>query len=256
MHNLARFTYLLYQLTLRDLKARYKQTFLGALWVFGRPLIELGVYAVVFGAFLRAPTNGIPYPLFAFSGVVLWGYVAGGLSRGTRSVGAHAALVAHTPFPKATLPLAAQGGALFDTLIAGGLLGVYLIIRGGAPSVAALWIVPILLLLVAIVTGLTLICCTLDVFYHDFGYLVDVAVRVWLLLTPVAYASSVVPAQYRVLYEFNPLVALFEGARTALLTGRGPDPAGLVYPLVIGIGLLAVGALLFRYAEPYFAESV
>ena len=118
MHNLARFAYLLYQLTLRDLKARYKQTFLGVLWVFGRPLIELGVYAVVFGAFLRAPTGGVPYPLFAFTGVVLWSYVAGGLSRGTRSISSHAGLVAHTPFPKLTLPLATQGGALFDTLLA------------------------------------------------------------------------------------------------------------------------------------------
>ena len=256
MHNLARFGYLLYQLTLRDLKARYKQTFLGVLWVFGRPLIELGVYAVVFGAFLRAPTNGVPYPLFAFTGVVLWSYVAGGLSRGTRSVGAHAALVAHTPFPKATLPLAAQGGALFDTLLAAALLGVLLVVRGGAPSLAALWVVPILVLLIAIVTGLTLICCTLNVFYHDFGYLVDVGVRVWLLLTPVAYAASVVPAQYRVLYDFNPLVALFEGARSALLSGAAPDPTRLVYPLVVGVGLVAVGAVLFRYAEPFFAESV
>jgi lipopolysaccharide transport system permease protein len=256
VHKLARFAYLLYQLTLRDLKARYKQTFLGVLWVFGRPLVELGVYAVVFGAFLRAPTNGIPYPLFAFSGVVLWGYVAGGLSRGTRSVGAHAALVAQTPFPKATLPLAAQGGALFDTLLAGALLAGFLVLRGAAPSLAALWLVPIVLLLVAIVTGLTLICCTLNVFYHDFGYLVDVGVRVWLLLTPVAYASSVVPERYRVLYQFNPLVTLFEGARSALLTGRGPDPAGLVYPLAVGVGLVGVGAVLFRYAEPFFAESV
>ncbi len=256
MHNLARFAYLLYQLTLRDLKARYKQTFLGVLWVFGRPLVELGVFALVFGALLRAPTNGIPYPLFALSGVVLWGYVAGGLSRGTRSVGAHAALVAQMPFPRATLPLAAQGGALFDTLLAGALLGAFLVVRGGVPSAAALWIVPILLLLVVIVTGLTLICCTLNVFYHDFGYLVDVGLRVWLLLTPVAYASSVVPARYRALYAVNPLVVLFEGARDALLTGRAPEPVGLLYPLAVGVGLVVVGAVLFRYAEPFFAESV
>lgn len=256
MHNLARFGYLLYQLTLRDLKARYKQTFLGVLWVFGRPLVELGVFALVFGSFLRAPTNGIPYPLFALSGVVLWGYVAGGLSRGTRSVGAHAGLVAQLPFPRATLPLAAQGGALFDTLLAGALLGVFLVVRGGTPSLAALWIVPILLLLVVIVTGLTFICCTLNVFYHDFGYLVDVGLRVWLLLTPVAYASSVVPARYQGVYALNPLVALFEGARTALLSGRAPDSAAFLYPLGVGVALLAAGAALFRYAEPFFAESV
>ncbi len=150
-----RFAYLLYQLTLRDLKARYKQTFLGMLWVFGRPLIELGVYALVFGAFLRAPTSGVPYPLFAFTGVVLWSYVAGGLSRGTRCISSHAGLVAHTPFPKLALPLATEGGALFDTLLAGVLLAGYIAYHDRALSLAALWLVPVGLLLVAIVTGRT-----------------------------------------------------------------------------------------------------
>ncbi|HEU5261107.1 MAG TPA: ABC transporter permease [Gemmatimonadales bacterium] len=256
MHNLARFTYLLYQLTLRDLKARYKQTFLGALWVFGRPLIELGVFAVVFGAFFRAPSDGVPYPLFALSGVVLWSLVAGGLSRGTRSITAHAELVAQTPFPKATIPLAALGGAVFDGVLASALLGGLLIYDGRALALAALWVVPIAGLLVVIVAGLTLICCTLNVFYHDFGYLVDVGIRVWLLLTPVAYASSVVPDRYRVLYDLNPLVALFEGARSALLAGRAPELATLGYPLAVGGALLVIGAVLFRHAEPFFAESV
>ncbi len=256
MHKLSRFLYLLYQLTLRDLKARYKQTFLGALWVFGRPLVELGVYAVVFGAFLRAPSDGVPYPLFAYSGVVLWSYVAGGLPRGARSITAHAGLVAHMPFPKATIPLAALGGALFDTLLAGALLGLLLAYEGRGVTVYALWIVPIGLLLLAVVTGLTLICSALNVFYRDFAYIVDVGVRVWLLLTPVAYASSVVPARYHELYQLNPLVSVFQGARAALLTGRAPDLASLVYPAVAGVVLLAGGALLFRYAEPFFAESV
>lgn len=256
MHDFARFTYLLYQLTLRDLKARYKQTFLGALWVFGRPLVELGVYAVVFGTFLRAPTNGAPYPLFAFTGVVFWSYVAGGLSRGTRSISSHAGLVAHTPFPKLTLPLATQGGALLDTMLAAALLAGFIAYHGGRLSLVVLWLVPIALIAVAIVTGLTLICCTLNTFYYDFGYLVDVAVRVWLLLTPVAYASSVVPERYRTLYAINPLVALFDGARGALLAGRAPDPGSLFYPLAVGVTLLAAGTLLFRYAEPFFAESV
>lgn len=256
MQTPGRFAYLLYQLTLRDLKARYKQTFLGALWVFGRPLIELGVFAVVFGAFFRAPSDGAPYPLFALSGVVLWSLVSGGLSRGTRSITAHAGLVAQTPFPRATVPLAALAGALFDALLAGVMLAGLLIFQGPAPTLAALWIVPISVVLLIIVAGLTLIACTLNVFYHDFGYLVDVGLRVWLLLTPVAYASSVVPDRYRAAYDLNPLVALFDGARSALLAGRAPDPATFGYPLAVAVAVLLVGAALFHYAEPFFAESV
>lgn len=250
------FIHLLYQLTLRDLKARYKQTIVGALWGFGRPLVELGVYAAVFGVVLKVPSGGIPYPLFAFSGVVLWTFVAGGLPRATRSITAHAALVSRTPFPKATIPLAALGAALIDALLAGLLLGAALLYYGAPVSLHALWIVPIGLVLLAIVTGLTLICSSLNVFFHDFGHLVDLGTRVWLLVTPVAYAASAVPERYRTLYDLNPLVGVFEGSRAALVGSRAPDIAALGYAAAVGAVLLVVGFLLFRRTEPFFAESV
>jgi len=254
--SLSRFRDLLYQLILRDLKSRYKQTFFGALWVFGRPLVELGAFVLVFGAFLHAPSDGLPYPLFAFSGVVLWSFVSGALSRGARSVMGERGLVAHAPFPKATLPLAAIFGASIDSLLAAVMLGVVMVMQHAIPSSDAWLLLPVLVILTTMVTGLVLIAAALNVFYRDVGQLVDLGVRVWLLLTPVAYARSVVPDQFRALYGLNPLVPLFDFARAALL-GRGTlDPASLWYPLGAAVILIAAGIVLFRATEPYFAESV
>ena len=256
MTSLSRFRDLLTQLILRDLKSRYKQTFFGALWVFGRPLVELGVYVLVFGAFLRAPSDGVPYPLFAFSGVVLWSFVSGAISRGARSVQGESGLVAHAPFPKATLPIAAIIGALIDSLLAASMLVLLLVVQRVAPSPDAWVLLPILAILGIMVTGIVLLTSALNVFYRDVGHLVDVAMRVWLLLTPVAYARSVVPAQFRTFHNLNPLVALFDMARAALLGTGAMHPSTLWYPTAVGLVLLAIGVLVFRVTEPYFAESV
>lgn len=255
--SLSRFRDLLIQLILRDLKSRYKQTFFGALWVFGRPLVELGVYVLVFGVFLNAPSDpGVPYPLFAFSGVVLWSFVSGATSRGTRSVMSEGGLVAHAPFPKATLPAAAIVGALIDSLLAGVMLAGLMVVQQAAPAPTAWMLLPAFLVLAVLVTGLVLIACALNVFYRDVSHLLDVGLRVWLLLTPITYARSAVPDRFAALYNLNPLVGLFDFARTALLGSATPDVSTLLYPLAVGVSLLFAGVLVFRTAEPYFAESV
>lgn len=254
--NLSRFRDLLYQLILRDLKSRYKQTFFGALWVFGRPLFELGAYILVFGAFLHAPSDGVPYPLFAFSGVVLWSFIAGAISRGSRAVMSEGGLVAHAPFPKATLPLAAIVGALIDSLLAAVMLALLLIVQHVTPSPSAWLLIPVFVILGILATGIVLIASALNVFYRDVSQLVDVGVRVWLLLTPVAYAKSVVPPQLKPLYALNPLVGVFDLSRAALLGTGSLDLSVLWYPLAVGLALLALGAWVFRKTEPYFAESV
>lgn len=256
MANLSRFRDLLYQLILRDLKSRYKQTFFGALWVFGRPLLELGAFILVFGAFLHAPSDGVPYPLFAFSGVVLWSFISGAMSRGSRAVMSEGGLVAHAPFPKATLPLAAIAGALIDSLLAAVMLALLMLVQHVAPSPSAWLLLPVLVILGILVTGVVLIACALNVFYRDISQLVDVGVRVWLLLTPVAYARSVVPPQFKTLYDLNPLVGVFDLSRAALLGTGSLDLSVLWYPLGAGVVLLLVGTWVFRTTEPYFAESV
>jgi lipopolysaccharide transport system permease protein len=249
-------THLLYQFTLRDLKARYKQTFLGPVWVVARPVVELGVYVVVFGVFLRAPSDGVPYGLFAYSGIVVWTFVAGSLSRGVRSITAHAGLVSQSPLPSVVIPLSVMAGAAIDALLAALLLAVWLAARGALPGLGLLAIVPTAIVLAAIVGGLTLIVAALSVFYRDVAHLVDAGVRIWFLVTPVAYAPSIVPAAYRAWYALNPLVPLFSAMRRAVFGGATPTLAELSYPAMVGAGLLLAGTLVFWATRPWFAESV
>jgi lipopolysaccharide transport system permease protein len=248
--------YLVLQLVLRDFRSRYKQTFFGALWIAGRPLLELGVFALVFGKFLRVPTNGVPYAVFAFSGIVLWSFFSGGVSRITRSVTAQGNLVANTPIPTIAIPLAALVSELIDTLLSAGVLAVFYFAGGGTVTWTAGWLLPLALILALLVIGLGLLGAALHVFYRDVGHAIDLILRVLLLLTPVAYSRAVVPPAYHWLYNANPLVALFESARGALVQGTPPDPASLLYPLAVGLGAVLAGTVVFRRTAPLFAETV
>ena len=247
---------LVLQLVLRDFRSRYKQTFFGGLWIVGRPLLELGVFTIVFGTILRVPTGGVPYPVFAFSGIVLWSFFSGGLSRATRSITAASNLVASAPIPAIAIPLAALVAALIDTLLSALVLGIFYLYGGGTITWSALWLLPIGLILALLVSGASLLGAALHVFYRDVGHLVDLALRVLLLLTPVAYARDTVPPKLRALYDLNPLVALFEGARTALLNRTAPDLVSLLYPVAVALLVLVAGVLVFRRTTPLFAESV
>lgn len=248
--------YLVLQLVLRDFRSRYKQTFFGALWIVGRPLLELGVFSLVFGTFLQVPTNGVPYAVFAFSGIVLWSFFSGGISRATRSVTAQGGLVASAPMPAIAIPLAALASASIDTLLAAVVLAGFYVAGGGTIAWAALWLFPIVGILALLVIGLGLLGAALHVFFRDVGQLVDVVLRVLLLLTPVAYARTLVPDGYRWLYDVNPLVVLFESARTALTHAAAPNPVSLLYPLAVALVTVLVGAVVFRRTAPLFAETV
>jgi len=256
MYAARRIAHLWHQLLLRDLRARYKQTLLGGLWGLGQPLAELVVYSVVFGSLLRAPSDDVPYPLFAYVGVVLWAFVSGSMTRATTSITGHSGLVSSIPFPKVAVPLAAVGAALFDALLSAILLAVALVYYGAPLTMHAVWLLPIALLLVGFVTGIALMLSALNVFYRDVQHLVGLGVRLWLFLTPVVYATSAVPERYRRLYELNPLVGVFEAVRAVLIQGRPPDWGALAYPTAVTALLLLTATALFRRAEPYFAETV
>jgi lipopolysaccharide transport system permease protein len=248
--------YLVLQLVLRDFRSRYKQTFLGPLWILGRPIVELGVFALVFGTFLRVPTGGVPYAVFAFSGIVLWTFFSGGIARITRSITAQGGLIANAPIPAIAIPLAALTSALIDTLLSAVILAVFYFAGGGTVTWTAWWLLPIALVLALLVSGVGLLGAAAHVFYRDVGSVIDLILRVLLLLTPVAYSRTIVPPGYHWLYDANPLVALFEGARAALVAGIAPDPVSLLYPLAVALAAVLAGTLVFRRTAPLFAETV
>jgi lipopolysaccharide transport system permease protein len=142
-------------------------------------------------------------------------------------------------------------------LVVAGLLMVGLMAWYKVPvTLAALSVLPILVILVVFVTGVTVLGAALHVFYHDLGYAADLGLRLWQLATPIAYASSAIPARWQPVYQLNPLAPLFDEARDALIRGQVPPPAELLYPAVAGLACLALGLVIFRATEPFFAESV
>jgi lipopolysaccharide transport system permease protein len=237
---------LLFMLTVRDLKLRYKQTALGVLWVILQPLITSGIFAVVFGRFARLPSDDSPYFLFVFTGMLGWTLFAGALQRAGNSVVGNATLVGKVYFPRSVLPIAAVMGVLLDFVF---LLALNLLLLLGVnwPLTWNLLALPVLLLVTLVIAlGLGLLVSGLGAYYRDFLHLLPFFLQVLFYASPVVYSLDLIPEPFTFLYSLNPLVGVVQTFRWALL-GTGEFPWMLfLSSVVIGIALFIVGALVFN----------
>ena len=247
---------LLYFLTWREVKVRYKQTAIGAAWAVLQPLLTMLVFTLVFGRLIRVPSDGIPYPVFAYTALVPWNFFASALSRASNSLVADAPLLSKIYFPRLLLPLAAVASAVLDFAMAFVLLVVMIAWYGLAPGLPVLLLPVFALLAILTALGCGLWLSALNVKYRDVAYVVPFLLQVWLFLTPVAYPSSLVPAQWRQLVGLNPMAGVVEGFRWALLGSAHAPGAMLVISAVIVTILLVAGALYFRRVEHEFADVV
>lgn len=247
---------LLYFLIWRDIKVRYKQTVLGASWAVLQPFLLMVVFSIFFGRLAKVPSDGLPYPLFSFAALLPWQLFARALTESGNSLVANQRLITKVYFPRLVIPLAAVLAGLVDFGIAFVILLAMMFYYGIIPGLAALTL-PFFILL-AITTSLTLglWLSALNVQYRDVRHTIPFLVQFWLFATPIAYPSSLVPGQWRLLYGLNPMVGVVEGFRWALL-GR----VVVVGPLVIlsagVVCLLLIGGLFyFRKMERTFADVV
>jgi lipopolysaccharide transport system permease protein len=214
------------------------------------------VFSIFFGRLAKVPSDGIPYPIFAYCALLPWTFFAGSLERaGNRLVGS-ANLITKVYFPRLVVPLSATIAGLLDFAIAFVLLIAMMIFYGIMPT-SAMWALPVFLLLaVATALGVGLWLSALNVQYRDFRYTIPFLTQFWLFASPVAYPSSLVPEQWRVLYGLNPMAGVIEGFRWALLsTGSGPGPM-LAVSMLVTIVFLISGAYYFRRMEKTFADIV
>jgi lipopolysaccharide transport system permease protein len=214
------------------------------------------VFSIFFGRLAKVPSDGIPYPIFAYCALLPWTFFAGSLERaGNRLVGS-ANLITKVYFPRLVVPLSATIAGLLDFAIAFVLLIAMMIFYGIMPT-SAMWALPVFLLLaVATALGVGLWLSALNVQYRDFRYTIPFLTQFWLFASPVAYPSSLVPEQWRVLYGLNPMAGVIEGFRWALLsTGSGPGPK-LAVSMLVTIVFLISGAYYFRRMEKTFADIV
>jgi lipopolysaccharide transport system permease protein len=251
-----RYRELLYFLVWRDVKVRYKQTVLGAAWAIIQPLFTMLVFAVFFGRLAKIPSDGVPYPIFAYTALVPWTFFANAVGQASNSLVGSSNLITKVYFPRLVLPLASIFSGLVDFVFAFAVFVVLMLWYGISPSLQTLWLP--LFLMQAVVTSLAvaLWLAALNVEYRDVRYVVSFLIQFWLFATPVAYPSSLLSDPWRTLYGLNPMVGVVEGFRWALLDTR-PTP-GLMWAVsvVVSLGLLVGGAYYFRRLERTFADHV
>lgn len=247
---------LLYFLTWRDIKVRYKQTVLGAAWAVIQPLFMMLVFSLFFGKLAGVPSDGIPYPVFAFCGLLPWQLFANSLTQASNSLVGSQNLITKVYFPRLVVPISAVLGGVVDFAIAFVLLLAMMFYYGIVPGWQIVVLPGLVLLVVLASLGVGLWLSALNVQYRDVRYTISFLVQFWLFATPVAYPSSIVPEKWRVLYALNPMVGVVDGFRWALLGKPGSPGVPLLISMIVVVLLLIGGLYYFRRMEQQFADIV
>ena len=247
---------LLYFLVWRDVKVKYKQTALGVAWAVLQPLLATLVFSVFFGRLARMPSDGVPYPVFAYVALVPWQYFANALTESSNSLVASQNLIKKVYFPRLVIPMGSVIAGLVDFCFAFIVLIGMMFYYGITPS-ASIFLFPVFLLLAvctALAVGLWL--SALNVQFRDVRYTIPFLTQFWMFATPVVYPSSLVPAKWRVWYGLNPMAGVIDGFRYALL-GRAAKPGPMIWVSAAAVAVLLLGGLLyFRKMESTFADVV
>jgi lipopolysaccharide transport system permease protein len=246
---------LLYFLTWRDVKVRYKQTLMGVAWVVIQPLATMLIFTFVFNGIAHLDSGAMPYPLFAYSGLLLWTFFSGAVSAGTNSLISNTSLVTKVYFPRAFIPAAAVGAGLVD-LGVGSVLLAGLAVYYGVHVTWGLLLLPVFVALAAMLALATgMLASALTVKYRDLRHALPFLLQFWMFASPVIYSSGSVPARWRLLVAANPLAGVLEGFRASLV-GRDFDWPLMVVPFFAAPLLLALAFYVFRRLEDTFADVI
>jgi len=247
---------LLYFLTWRDIKVRYKQTVLGVAWAIIQPFFSMVVFSLFFGKLAKIPSDGIPYPVFNYAALVPWTFFANGLIQSSSSLVGNANLIKKVYFPRLVVPISSVLSGAVDFVLAFVVLLGMMLYFGIVPTWNVVWLPLLLLLALVTALGVGLWLTAMNVQFRDVRYAVPFLVQAWMFATPIVYPSSLLDEPWRTLYGINPMAGVIEGFRWALLgTETAPGPIILVSTLVTVV-LLVSGALYFRRMEKTFADVV
>lgn len=256
LNELWEFRELLYFLTWRDIKVRYKQTVLGAAWAIIQPVFTMIVFSLFFGKLAKIPSDGVPYPIFAYAALVPWTFFANALNQSSNSVVASANLVRKVYFPRLAIPISSVVSGVVDFTIAFAVLILMMLGYGIYPTANIVFLPFLLLLAFTTSLGVGLWLSALNAQFRDVRYVIPFLTQFWMFSTPIAYPSSLLDEKWRAIYGLNPMVGVVEGFRWALLgTDTAPGPMILVSALV-SFGLLVSGAFYFKRMERTFADVV
>jgi len=253
---LAAYRDLFYFLVIRDIKVRYKQTVLGGLWAIVQPLFMMIVFSLFFGNLAKLPSDGIPYPIFSYSALIAWTYFSSSISGSSSSVVSSSGLISKVYFPRLIAPLTPVLAFLLDFVIAFIILIGMMLYYHIYPTIMALFLPLLIILMMLTATGVGMIFASLSAKYRDIAYTIPFVVQFWMFASPVVYPVSMLPAKYHLIYAINPMTGVIEGFRSALLGTVAFPSQLLLVSASVSLILFFIGALYFRHTERYFADVI
>jgi lipopolysaccharide transport system permease protein len=247
---------LLWMWTLREIRVRYKQSVVGGLWAILQPLALMIVFTVVFSLLVKVPTDGIPYPIFSYAGLLPWMFFSTSVGFAVPSLVNNMDLVTKIYFPREILPMAAVGAALLDFAIASIIFAGLMLVYRVALSWTILWVPLLLGIQIALTLGLVLLMSAVNVFYRDVRFVIPLLLQIWMYATPIIYPVTLVPPRFRGLYALNPMVGLIDGYRRVAVLGEPPWWGALAVSAIAAAAILAGGYAIFKRSEAVFADVI
>ncbi len=256
LQELYRFRTMLAAWVLRDIRIRYKQSFLGAAWAILQPLSLMIVFTVVFSFMARLPTDGVPYPLFSYAALLPWTFFSNSVTFGVASLISNLSLVTKSYFPREILPLGSIGASFLDYLVASSIFFLLMLYYGQPVTLHILWLPVILILQLCLTLGITLVGAALNVFFRDIRFIVPLGMQIWLYASPVIYPITLVPERLRPLYMLNPMAGIIHSYRQIFLYAEPPTWSYLAISAASALLLFVGGYYLFKKLERSFADII
>jgi lipopolysaccharide transport system permease protein len=250
------FRELVYFFVWRDIKIRYKQTVIGAAWAVLQPLLMALIFSLVFGRLAHISSEGLPYLVFSYSGLLPWMYFAASLQNATNTIVENQRVITKVYFPRLALPLASVLSGLVDFAISFVMFVALMIYYGIHPTLALIWFPAFILLAIVTALGVGLWLSALNALYRDVRYVLPFLVQFWLYASPVAYPASLVPAKWRPLYGLNPMAGVIEGVRWSLTGTTRPPGRLILVSATAALLLLISGLAYFQKVETTVADVV
>ena len=246
---------LVYFLTWRDVKVRYKQAVLGILWAFIQPFLTMVIFSIIFGGLAKMDSEGFPYPIFLYAGLLPWQFFANALNRSGQSIVGGGGLITKVYFPRLILPVASVGAALVDFGISFGILIGMMAYYQISPTLSMLMVPPLVLVTILSALGVGVLVSALNAAYRDFRHALPFLVQIWMYLTPVIYPVTLIPERFRWVILLNPMAGIVDAYRSAIL-GKPFEWGNLGISLGIASVMFLIGLAYFRKTERYFADIV
>ncbi|MDO8675158.1 MAG: ABC transporter permease [Candidatus Omnitrophota bacterium] len=247
---------LLYFFTWRDLKIRYKQTVIGVLWAVLQPFLTMVVFSVFFGHFVKVPSEGVPYPIFVYLGLLPWTLFSQSLSRASESVVSHSNLIKKVYFPRLIIPVSASLSAVVDFFISLVILLIMMLFYKIVPAVGIIYLPFLVMLCFLCSIGIGFWLAAINVMYRDVRYAIPFLIQLGMYVTPVIYPVSVVPEKFSWIIYLNPMTGIIEGFRASLLGYKAMPVAGIGISFLVTVIFLLSGLFYFRKVERVFADVI